>query len=105
MSDIFLSASITETQGLTYIEAIASKTLVLCRFDENLEEVIKEGVTGFYFADEESFTNKLKYIIELPDSQKQKIIETAHEANKRYSMEQFYERMLEVYNRGRRNMW
>jgi 1,2-diacylglycerol 3-alpha-glucosyltransferase len=105
MSDLFLSASITETQGLTYIEAMASKTLVLCRFDENLQEVVKDGITGFYFSDETSFTKRLTEIINMPKEAKDKIIETAYEANKQYSMDTFYERMIEVYNRGRRKLW
>ena len=45
LADLFINASITETQGLTFIEAIAAKTLVLCRFDENLAEVIKDNET------------------------------------------------------------
>lgn len=105
MSDLFLSASISETQGLTFIEAIATKTLVLCRYDENLEDVIREGVTGFYFNDNNSFSKKLNYIMNLTNEQKQMIIDNAYEENKKYSMDNFYEKMNEVYCRAIRKKW
>ena len=40
MSDVFCSASITETQGLTFIEAMAASLPVLARYDQNLEETL-----------------------------------------------------------------
>jgi 1,2-diacylglycerol 3-alpha-glucosyltransferase len=104
LSDLYVSASITETQGLTFIESIAAKTLVLCRFDDNLVDVIKEGVTGFYFNDEESFYNKLNMILSL-DDKKNEIIEKSFIENQKYSIDKFYEKMLEVYNRALRKRW
>jgi 1,2-diacylglycerol 3-alpha-glucosyltransferase len=49
ISDIFISASTTETQGLTYIEAMAAKKVVLARYDTNLDETIVDGVNGRFF--------------------------------------------------------
>ena len=37
LSNVFVSASITETQGLTYIEAMASGIPAVARYHENLE--------------------------------------------------------------------
>ena len=105
LADLYLSASTSETQGLTFVEAIASKTLVLCRFDENLIEVIKENQTGFYFGDEESFAFKLEKVLSLDKEEKNKIIEKAYMENKKYSLESFYLNMKEVYERARRKKW
>lgn len=105
LADLFINASITETQGLTFIEAIAAKTLVLCRFDENLAEVIKDNETGFYFSDDNSFRDRLKCIIDLDEETKNKIILQASKNNEKYSMKLFYERMMEVYNRALRKRW
>ena len=105
LADLYLSASTSETQGLTFIESIASKTLVLCRFDENLVEVIKDNVTGFYFGDEYSFSSKLEKIINLEKKEKENIINTAYKNNRKYSLDAFYENMEEVYNRARRKKW
>ena len=53
LADIYTSASITETQGLTFMEAMASGTIVLARFDANLADTIIDGETGFFFTNEE----------------------------------------------------
>ena len=84
---------------------MASKTLVLCRYDENLEGVITDNKTGFFFSDDYTFTSRLEEIINMDEEKKKQIIENAFEANKKYSMDVFYERMLEVYNRAIRKKW
>ena len=40
VSDLFVCSSTSETQGLTYIEALASGIPALCRADESIENVI-----------------------------------------------------------------
>lgn len=105
LADLYVSASVTETQGLTFIEAIASKTLVLCRFDENLSEVIKEKETGFYFSDNDTFELKLNSILNMSEIEKEKIKINAYKINRRYSLDAFYENMLEVYKRAIRKRW
>ena len=105
LADLYLSASTSETQGLTFVEAIASKTLVLCRFDENLVDVIKENQTGFYFGDEESFALKLEKVLNIEENEVNQIIENAYLENKKYSLESFYLNMKEVYDRARRKKW
>ena len=42
MGDVFLNASISETQGLTFVEAMAAKTPVNARYDLNLEDLLVE---------------------------------------------------------------
>lgn len=59
LGDIFVSASQSETQGLTYIEAMASGLPLLCRKDPCLERVIEEGVTGESYETEEEFRSAL----------------------------------------------
>lgn len=39
LGDIFVSASTSETQGLTYVEAAANGLPLLCRRDPCLDEV------------------------------------------------------------------
>lgn len=105
MSNLYLSASTSETQGLTFIEAIAAKTLVLCRFDENLEDVIQDNKTGFFFSNNDSFNQKLRYILSLSQEEQKDIIEKAYIQNKKYSVEEFYNSMIEVYYRALRKKW
>jgi 1,2-diacylglycerol 3-alpha-glucosyltransferase len=49
MSDAFVSASTSETQGLTYIEAMAAEVPVIAKADSSLDNVITDGVNGFLF--------------------------------------------------------
>lgn len=54
VATVFVSASTSETQGLTYIEAMAAKKPVIAKYDTNLEETISDGITGrFFFEDHE----------------------------------------------------
>ena len=46
MGDVFVSASHSETQGLTYVEAMASGLCVCAVNDPCLEGVIEDGVSG-----------------------------------------------------------
>ncbi len=105
LADLYLSASTSETQGLTFIESIASKTLVLCRFDQNLVDIIKDNVTGFYFSSEESFATKVEKILQMEKEKIEEIKNVAYKINKKYSLESFYENMMEVYKRARRKKW
>ena len=49
LGDVFLSASQSETQGLTYIEALASGIPVVAKADRCLDGVIEEGVNGYTY--------------------------------------------------------
>lgn len=60
LGDLFVSASTSETQGLTYIEAMAAGTPLLCRKDRCLEGVVEDGVNGFLFEDRQEFCSKLE---------------------------------------------
>ena len=60
--DIFVSASTSETQGLTYIEAAANGLPLLCRKDPCLEGVIKNSENGFEYVDEDEFISALRFM-------------------------------------------
>lgn len=49
LADVFVSASRSETQGLTYIEALASGLPVLSRRDPSLDGVVVDGVNGWQY--------------------------------------------------------
>ena len=46
-ADAFVSASRTESQGLTFLEALASHLPIYAIRDEVLEELVEDGRNGF----------------------------------------------------------
>lgn len=64
LGDVFVSASTSETQGLTYIEAAANGLPLLCRKDPCLTGVISQGENGFEYTSEEDFLDALDVIFE-----------------------------------------
>ena len=64
LADFFVSASTSETQGLTYIEAAANGLPLLCKKDECLSDVIKEGINGYAYENDTDFQIKLTQLKE-----------------------------------------
>lgn len=95
-SHLFVSASITETQGLTFIEAMASGIPVLARHDKNLEGVIIDGRNGFFFNDKDDLVEK---ILELSNSDLSVLSQCAVEDAMQYSSENFYQKIMNVYRK------
>lgn len=56
--DCFTSASVSETQGMTYLEALAAGLPVFGRRDEVLDGLIEEGKTGYYFDSAQELESK-----------------------------------------------
>ncbi len=63
LGDVFVSASRSETQGLTYIEALASGLPVVAREDKCLEDIIKQGENGFTFTDVDGLYYGLEQVL------------------------------------------
>ena len=97
IADLFVNFSITETQGLTYIEALASGLPLLVKYDDNLQGVIKDGVNGF------SFTNNSDFVSLFNKLSKDKLLLEEFACNtyndiQRFSSENFAKKVLKVYD-------
>ena len=62
LGDIFVSASTSETQGLTYIEAAANGLPLLCREDLCLKDVIRQGENGYEYRNADEFLDLIDTI-------------------------------------------
>lgn len=62
IADVFVSASTSETQGLTYIEAAANGLPLLCREDLCLKDVLYNGVNGYAYNSQDDFIKALEFI-------------------------------------------
>jgi len=96
-ADAFASASLTETQGMTFIEALASELPVFARPDEVLNGLVIEGETGYYFTSPSEFANKIEGYMELHAETKQSIRENAKRHVLEYDSRVFYQSVIKVY--------
>ena len=67
LGDVFVSASTSETQGLTYVEAAANGLPLICRRDPCIEGVVIDGENGYQYDDEDDFTEKLLQALSDPE--------------------------------------
>ena len=98
VADLFATASTSETQGLTVIEAMASSTTPLCIKDESFLGTITDELNGRIFETEEEYINE---VIELVNDQNlrsrynsQARIQAEHCSSRAYATS-----VLEVYER------
>jgi 1,2-diacylglycerol 3-alpha-glucosyltransferase len=96
-ADVFVSASLTETQGMTFLEALASGTVVFARPDEVLRELIVDGRNGFYFDEPKDFAAQLLKYVDVNDSQRQAYRKQAIASAQSYDRPAFVKRVLAVY--------
>ena len=97
LGDVFLNASQSETQGLTYIEALASGKPLLVQKDECIEDVVVDYYNGLYFDGEDELVQKMKEIVKAPDTLKT-IKANTLKSVENYSKEQFTKNILAIYN-------
>ena len=97
LGDVFLNASQSETQGLTYIEALASGLPLLVQKDECIDDVVVDYYNGLFFDGEEELTKKMKEIVKAPDTLKT-IRSNTLSSVENYSKEQFTKNILNIYN-------
>ncbi|QIB70500.1 glycosyltransferase family 4 protein [Aminipila butyrica] len=96
LGKLFVCASQSEAQGLTYIEALASGIPLLCKYDPCLENVLTEGKNGFYFDNSQEFIHKLLLTLEDPRRYRM-LCHNAERVAESYSKEAFGRRVLKVY--------
>ena len=103
LADVFVNASVSETQGLTYLEAMSCKKIILAKYDSNLAELIVEGQNGYFFETKEEFLEKIWKIFEICDTSYNVMVKNMLESVERLSLEKFYTNIMEVYERAKRN--
>lgn len=96
LGDLFVSASTSETQGLTYAEALAAGVPVLCRADPCLSGVVQEGVNGWQYQDEGEFRKKLA-IFQAQPHHWESFQKNARASAEEFSSVRFAERVEAIY--------
>lgn len=99
IADLFVSASTSETQGLTYIEALASALPILCRADRAMDDLVIKKRTGFQYQNFEEFDMYLNQIIHDKALYLDMSAESRVFAHKHYSSEHFGKNVCTVYRK------
>ena len=92
----FISASTSETQGLTYIEALASGIPIFARKDEVLDHIVRDRENGFYFDDSKHLAEVITQYISQPERHAA-IGEKALETSQVYSLDNYYDNIIKTY--------
>ena len=95
--DFFVSASTSETQGLTYVEALAAGIPLLCREDPCLIDVVDSGKNGWEFTDEEAFENALVKWLDMSAASRQQLRRNAVQSADKFSTRTFADRVEKLY--------
>ena len=90
LGDIFVCASTSESQGLTYVEALASSLPLVCRKDDCLLDIIETGKNGFIY---ENYDGFIESVLKTNKDMGKKSLEIS----KKYSKEEFGITMEKLY--------
>ena len=96
IGDIFVSSSTCETQGITYMEALASSLPLVCRYDKSLDHVIENGVDGFTYTSKDEYVNSILRILGDEDYHAQ-LRSNAFKSSLKFSKEKFGRDIEKVY--------
>ncbi|MEG0273810.1 glycosyltransferase [Amedibacillus sp. YH-ame10] len=96
-ADCFVSASLTETQGMTYIESLACGLPVFARPDDVLKDLVVENDSGFLFQSPQEFAKKLMDFMKLPKEEQLAFHGRAISKIAKYDSKVFYSKVISVY--------
>jgi 1,2-diacylglycerol 3-alpha-glucosyltransferase len=96
LGTVFCSASTSETQGLTYVEALASGVPVLCRKDDCLDDLVRNGVNGWQYRTQTEYQQYLERLLADQELQQRLSVE-ALSSSTRYDRMVFAQSVAAVY--------
>lgn len=99
MADLFVSASSSETQGLTYYEALSNGVAAVCRRDLCLEGVIIDGFNGYQYENFNEFEKYVKNVLEDKDYRKKLSKNARKYALEKFSIESFGKKCEKLYQK------
>lgn len=96
LGDVFICCSVTETQGLTYYEAMAAGVPIIARRDECIKKILRDRIDGRLFDSPDSIPDIVYDVIKDPLA-REMYARNAYEAVTAYSSTAFGERVEDVY--------
>ncbi len=98
LADLFLTASTSETQGLTVVEAMAGGLVPVCIDDEAFHLVVVDELNGVFFKNKKECRSRIVELYE-NDTLRKKYAHQAWISAERCSSKYYAEGALEVYRR------
>ena len=96
IADVFATASHTETQGLTVIEAMAASLPVVCIDDESFTDAIIHNLNGLIFRHRREYQKHITTLFQ-DKNLRQKLSSQARISAETHSSKYFAEQILDVY--------
>lgn len=96
MADIYLSASSSETQGLTFVEAMAGGIPVIAKKDPCLYGLVENGVSGFMFEEDSELPSLINSALSDRENL-EKISENAVVSAEKFSAKTFGKNVFALY--------
>lgn len=96
LADVFATASKTETQGLTVIEAMAASIPVLAIDDDAFKTVVVDGLNGYLFSNKRQYKKQVRELMKNTDLKKS-MARQARISAEMHSSKYFAEQVLDVY--------
>lgn len=96
LGDLFLTASTSETQGLTYFEALAAGVPVLCRRDLCVQGVVEDGVNGWQWEEQADLLACLDRFLDDP-ALRDALARGARQSALRFSAQAFSQAAADLY--------
>lgn len=98
MSDVFVTASTSETQGLTVIEAMGASKPVVAIKDESFMQVITNKKDGLLFEDEKEYVSLIEKLYK-EKTFYQKISKEALNTALKYSPDSYAKKVFKIYQK------
>ena len=102
IADVFVNASLTETQGLTFIEAMAAGVPVVAKFAPNLTEFITHNQNGLLIKRDIDLSNAIISVL-TNDVLSAKLSENGFNTANKYSVEEFGDKLEMLYSEVKEN--
>ena len=98
LSNIFVTASTSETQGLTIIEAMAAGVVPLCITDEAFKSTVIDGVNGIFFNNDKEYVDTVIGLFK-NNKRREELANQARIQSEHLSSSTYAENVLVVYER------
>ena len=97
MGNVFVTASKSETQGLTVIEALAASLPVVAINDESFSNVITDDLNGYLFKNKSDYIKSISKLVENKEIC-DRMSKQAYITSLEHSLKYYAEKILSVYS-------